>query len=234
MNGEQAGQDDVILCGLLDAAFRDAVAEANVSPGPSGTAVSVTLFTHMQPFTQTPEAAAKWLREHHIDGAARFDDDGFNLVVDLRTADAVHEFTDLLPAPDIRLRAAAADLAKELSPHNLSASVRADLASRRVCLTLDDNDDERTASALAGLLGAPGIDERLHLGRNKHLRRLAERLTWLLCGVTGSAIYADTIPGCAHRPDHIMLDLTLDQARKLIDRLNGAAGTGPCTEPVTA
>jgi hypothetical protein len=93
----------------------------------------------------------------------------------------------------------------------------------------NDNVDMFTAITVARLLGAPGLDRGLDPARNKHLRRLAERLSWLVTGVTGSLAYAEAVPGCAHTPDQITLFLGRDHARRFIDRIR----TGPLTQTGT-
>ncbi|MFG2463402.1 hypothetical protein ACGFWE_41005 [Streptomyces sp. NPDC048523] len=218
----------------LDEAFRDAGAEASCHVGPSGSVVSVTLYTRMLSFEPNPEGATVWLQANDIDADARFDSEGLHLVVDLHTPQAVARFTDLLLAPHVRTRAAAAELAEALSTHYLSTSVRPDLSNHTVELRLHDNADLHTTRTVAEVLGAPGIDEGLDLSRKKHLRRLAERLTWLITGITTAPTSAVAVPECAHTPDQITLCLTQHQARQLTTRIQAVPPPEPDIEPTTA
>ncbi|RRR75872.1 hypothetical protein [Streptomyces sp. RP5T] len=221
MNGEHTALHD-----RLDTAFRQAGVEANVQAGPAQVAVSVTLYSRLPAFAHTAEAATAWMCDNGIDGEARLDPETFHIVIALRTEPAVDRFTDLLLTPHIQTRTAAISLAEALGAHTLFTSVHTDLATHTIKVELNDNADVLTAVTVAGLLGAPGLDRGLDLTRTKQLHRLAERLSWLVTGVTGSFAYAETVPGCAHDPDQITLILNSDQVLRLVDRIR----TGPLSE----
>ncbi|MDH6604526.1 hypothetical protein M2164_000161 [Streptomyces sp. SAI-208] len=172
MNGEHTALHD-----RLDTAFRQAGVEANVQAGPAQVAVSVTLYSRLPTFAHTAEAATAWMCDHGIDGEARLDPETFHIVIALRTEPAVDRFTDLLLTPHIQTRTAAISLAEALGAHTMYTNVRTGLATRRIEVKLNDNADMLTAITVARLLGAPGLDRGLDLARNKHLRRLAERLS---------------------------------------------------------
>ncbi|MEU4659494.1 hypothetical protein AB0G32_37125 [Streptomyces sp. NPDC023723] len=85
-------------------------------------------------------------------------------------------------------------------------------------VTLAD-DDLSAAVRFAARLGAAGIDAGLAINRPRGMRRLTERLQWLVTGTVGTTVHADATPGCTHAPDLITLHLTIDQAQSLAQRL---------------
>ncbi|MFJ4322274.1 hypothetical protein ACIP3A_04010 [Streptomyces tricolor] len=80
---------------------------------------------------------------------------------------------------------------------------------------------DRLASAVraAELLGAPDIALDLELGRLRGQYRLAERIEYLVTGITGSPLNAVAEPGCAHADENLTLYLSVDQADRLLQRL---------------
>ncbi|GAA4782354.1 hypothetical protein [Streptomyces ziwulingensis] len=165
---------------------------------------------------RTVESATAWLTKAGIDGTAAFDE-ARDIVITLPTSAAVDQLATVLLDPCIRAHTAADDLVELLSSAALVHHVGL-LGTHAVEVTLADG-DLGAAIQFAALLGAGGIDDGLTLSRPRGMRRLAERLQWLVTGAVGTTVHTDVRPGYVHDPDH----LTIDQARHLTQRLVLAA-----------
>jgi hypothetical protein len=228
---EDAAVDPSHLSQQLQEAFDDACFAARVDAGHGETLVSATLLnTTKAPFLPTPEQAAVWLDKEAIDASARFDD-ACNIAVDLRTAESVERLIRALLEPHIRAYSTAIALQEALTAHKLAHTVRIQF-TKNLELALKDSVDSDTAPTFARLLGAPHIDAGLDLTRDRHLRRLADRLTWLTTGITGCPVHVEATTGCAHEVDRVTLILTLPQARRLTHCLDSVqeADTGPVAD----
>ncbi|MFM9540107.1 hypothetical protein [Streptomyces turgidiscabies] len=206
---------------LLDQAFEDGGFSARVETGGGDALVSATLLSTRFPFGSSAPLAAAWLEQEAVSPARARLDDAFNVVLDLSSAAAVQRLIVVLLEPHIRAQTTAIALREILAGHRIAHAADVHEADV-VALTLWDCADLDTAALFAGLLGAPGISDGLDLSRNRHLRRLADRLTWLATGIAGSPVLAEATPGCAHEPDQVSFLLTLGQARRLARRLDTA------------
>ncbi|MET8561194.1 hypothetical protein ABZV75_11640 [Streptomyces flaveolus] len=203
----------------LDDAFVQVRLAARVEAAPDGTALDLTLLTAgRMPFDRDPAQANTWLTENGIDAIATFNE-CMDIVIRLRTAEAVHRLTSLLLGSRIVTHAAAAALVGTLAPHALRYEVAVPGAGQ-IRLFLHDSAGEKTVPAFAALLGGPGIEADLDLSRARGIRRITDRLSWLLTGITGSLVPAQGTPGCTHEPDQVELYLDPDQAQLLAQRLN--------------
>ncbi|MFI1795395.1 hypothetical protein ACH40D_44610 [Streptomyces olivaceoviridis] len=169
----------------------------------------------------TAEAAQEWMRTVDVPGEARWDGAGI-VVLHLHEAAAVHRFIALLE-PQICANATAAGLRRVLSELGVDSVTG---ASRDVIDVRLGGDELGSAVALAEQLGAPRIAQGLELGRPRGLRRLAERFRYLVTGVVGSLVDAVFEPGCTHEEESLTLYLSVDQAGRLLQRLNRNALDG--------
>ncbi|NEA20679.1 hypothetical protein [Streptomyces halstedii] len=199
---------------LLDSAVYEAHFAANVSV--DGTALCLTVYSSEAPFDGTVDVAAAWMTSTGIDGTAACTETG-SVVLTVATAEAVHRLIAVLLDPYIRARTTATQMADLLQAHDLAGGSTVTLGAHAIEVTLAD-DDLDAAIGFAALLGAPGIDAGLDLSRPEGLLGLADRIKWLTTGVIGSEIYASADPGCAHAPEQITLQLTIEQARALLQR----------------
>ncbi|NEB01880.1 hypothetical protein [Streptomyces sp. SID13726] len=206
---------------LLDQAFEDAGFAARVETGVGDALVSATLLSTRFPFGSSAPLAADWLEREAVAPAHARLDDADNIVFDLSSAAAVQRLIAVLLQPHIRAQTTAITLREILTGHGLAHAADVHDADV-VTLTLWNCADLDTAELFAGLLGAIGISDGLDLSRNRHLRRLADRLTWLAIGITGSPVKVEAIPGCTHEPDQVTFVLTVGQARLLARRLDTA------------
>ncbi|MDT0439997.1 MULTISPECIES: hypothetical protein [Streptomyces] len=132
---------------------------------------------------------------------------------------------------DLRLIYTAAEaLHGALSAHALAFDIHVHSDSL-ILLLLHDSLELGTAAAFARLLGSSAdLAAGLDLNRPRGVRRLAERMTWLVIGVTGCRVLVDGDPGCGHAPDHLALYLTGEQAHHLANRIeNGLPSRRPLT-----
>ncbi|MFJ4683877.1 hypothetical protein [Streptomyces sp. NPDC088789] len=175
------------------------------------------------PFASVPEAEA-WLgREAPGLATVRLDDLADLPAVDLPTAQAAERLTEILLTAHARTRAAAVALREALAPHALPGI---DVLGRlRVRLRLRDSAELDTAQLLACLLEAPGLDDDLKLERTDDLHRMAERLSWLLTGVTGARVAAQAVRESPHQADEIAVTLSCLQATALAGRLTAGAAS---------
>ncbi|MFE4212263.1 hypothetical protein [Streptomyces sp. NPDC056844] len=180
-----------------------------------GTALSLTVHSSEVPFDCTVEAATAWMASTGIDGTAACREPGL-ITLTVATASAVQELIPVLLDPYIRARTTATQVADLLQDHDLVSGI-ATLGTHAVEVTFG-NDDLDSAIGFAALLGAPGIDAGLALHHPDGLHGLAERIQWLVTGIVGTTVYASAVPGCAHAPDQITLQLTIEQARILLQR----------------
>ncbi|KUO04807.1 hypothetical protein [Streptomyces caeruleatus] len=207
----------------LDDAFVAARIAARVEAAP-GAALDLTLLTAgRMPFDRDPDQANAWLAEHSIDASARFND-AMDIVIRLPTAEAVHRLTALALDARIATHAAAAALDGALAAHRLAYEVEV-TGPGQLSLVLHGSEDAGTGPAFAALLGAPGIDAGLDLARGRGIRRLTDRLAWLLTGVTESLVQAQGSTGCRHEPDRVELYFDPGQADLLTRRLEQASST---------
>ncbi|MGQ5596855.1 hypothetical protein ACUJ8N_07690 [Streptomyces sp. ESR1.13] len=188
--------------------------QARVGKGEDEGSLDLTVYSQKAPFTNDREAA-QWLDQAGIAATATLSD-GLYVVLNLPTADAVLQFIDQLLMPWITAYTAADQLDTLLDSH----AVTGDLAVRadRITLTLAD-EGLACVVTLATLLGAPDIDTGLALYRRRGVRRLAERMQWLLSGITGSGVQATAEVGCEHASARLELDLTVDQTHRLLERV---------------
>ncbi|MFK0120139.1 hypothetical protein [Streptomyces sp. NPDC090994] len=203
----------------LEGALHRAHFAARANLAADGAALQLTMLSSQTPFDRTIEAATTWLSSAGIDGTATFNE-AYDIVLTLPTATAIHRLVAVLLEPRIRAHTTADNLAELLSAHGLPHHVRLQGTST-IEVTLAD-DDLSTTVRFADRLGAAGIDAGLTLDRPRGMRRLAERLQWLVTGTVGSTVHTAATPECAHSPDLITLDLTLDQAQSLTQRLRPA------------
>lgn len=205
----------------LDDAFVAARLAARVEVALGG-ALDLTLLTAgRMPFDRDPEQANAWLTENGIEASARFDD-AMDLVIRLPTAEAVHQLTALTLDARIVTHAAAAALDGALAAHRLIFEVKV-TGPGQLSLLLHDSESAGTVPAFAALFGAPGIDAELDLARARGIRRITDRLAWLLTGVTNSLVQAVGAPGCRHELDRVELYLDPGQADLLTQRLEQAS-----------
>ncbi|MBT2412067.1 hypothetical protein J7I94_16070 [Streptomyces sp. ISL-12] len=212
----QAPQPAAALEQHLEEALCHAHFAARVDLADNGAALQLTMLSSLTPFDRTVEAATAWLSSVGINGTAAFNE-AYDIVLTLDTAAAVRQFVAVLLEPRIRAHTAADDLAELLSAHGLLHRVRLQGTSAMEVTLADD--DLSAAVRFAAGLGAVGIDAGLMLNRPRGMRRLAERLQWLVTGAVGSAVHAAATPGCSHSPDLVTLHLTVDQAQSLAQRL---------------
>ncbi|MER6719889.1 hypothetical protein [Streptomyces halstedii] len=210
---------------LLDGAVHEAHFAANVSV--DGTALSLTVYSSEAPFARTVDAAAAWMTSTGIDGTAACNETG-SVVLTVATAEAVHQLIAALLDPYIRARTTATQMADLLQAHDLAGGSTV-TGAHAIEVTLAD-DDLDAAIGFAALLGAPGIGAGLDLRRPEGLLGLADRIKWLTTGVIGSEIYASADPGCVHAPEQITLQLTIEQARALLQR-HARSSNSPAAHP---
>ncbi|MFF5538512.1 hypothetical protein ACFY71_39705 [Streptomyces cinerochromogenes] len=203
------------LHATLTSALEEAHFEAQVSPGADDSALNLTVYSSKAPWQETPEAAGAWLADAGIVAEAQRND-GHCIVITLHTADAVDRLIAVVLDPWIRAHTTATQLVEALDTHGLTCD--ADVRTHFIDVTFCD-ESLNPAVELAALLGAPGIRDNLKLHRARGMRRFAERLQWLLTGVVGSEIDVTTEPGCVHAPERLTLHATIDQARRLTQRL---------------
>lgn len=213
--------DSASLRLLLDQAFEDGGFTARVETGGGDALVSATLLSTRFPFGSSAPLAAAWLEQEAVAPARARLDDALNIVLDLSSAAAVQRLIAVLLEPHIRAHTTAIALREILAGHRVAHTADVHGADA-VALTLWDCAGLDTAALFAGLLGATCISDGLDLSRKRHLRRLADRLTWLATGITGSPVKAEATPGCAHEPDHVTFLLTPGQASRLARRLDTA------------
>ncbi|MEU6405471.1 hypothetical protein [Streptomyces sp. NPDC046985] len=201
---------------LLQDALREAGFEATVYPADDGAALNLTLYSRHTPFAT--EAAARWLDEAGVVADVTLDGGGSSSpVLTLHTEESVRRLIARLLDPWTRAYSALAPLVDLLEAHGVISD--ADVGTHAVALELPD-DMLASAVILAALLGAPAIDAGLDLNRPRGLRRLADRMQWLVTGVVGSEVTATARRGCAHDPDRLTLRLTIEQAQRLTHRLD--------------
>ncbi|MET9761866.1 hypothetical protein ABZ016_22870 [Streptomyces sp. NPDC006372] len=201
---------------ILEGALRDAHFAARVDLRGVGSVLDLTVLSHKAPFDRTLDAANAWMASVGIGGTATFND-FHDIVVTLSTAAEVHKLTTALLEPHIRAHAVADELSGLLEAHHLSSSI--ELQGTHAVEVVLAGDELEAVAGFAAKLDAPAIEAGLALHRPRGMRRLAERLQWLVTGALGSAVCATATPGCAHDPDHITLHLTIDQAQRLTQRL---------------
>ncbi|MYX27449.1 hypothetical protein GTY75_12435 [Streptomyces sp. SID8381] len=196
--------------------------QARVDTGAADGSLDLTVYSQKAPFTNDRDAA-QWLDQAGIAATATLND-GLYVVLNLPTADAVLRFIDQLLMPWVTAYTAADQLETLLDSH----AVTSDLAvgADRITLTLADEDLAGVVT-LATLLGAPGIDAGLALHRRRGVRRLAERMQWLLSGIAGSVVQTTAEAGCEHACARLELHLTVDQTYRLLERLGATQHSTP-------
>ncbi|GGZ73491.1 hypothetical protein ACFOOM_00745 [Streptomyces echinoruber] len=218
-----SGQPAVLRRQVLDDALEKARFAARVDAGDDGAALKVTVLSSKAPFDRTVGDATAWLAGAGIEGTAALND-VYDIVLTLRTAASVDRCIAVLLDPYIGAHTAAAHLDDCLKGHGLTGEIT--VLETHVELALPD-DELGSAVTLAALLGAPGIGDDLVLTRRRGLRRLAERLRWLLTGAVGSVVPVTAEPGCAHAPERVTVHLTIGQAHRLAQCLARPAQDTP-------
>ncbi|MGQ5596856.1 hypothetical protein ACUJ8N_07685 [Streptomyces sp. ESR1.13] len=200
--------------------LEDALAEADflapVETADDGASLHIALYSSKCPFADSVEEATKWLHQAGIDATAALDAESFRVVLTLPSAESVRMFIAALLQPWITARATAAALADVLADHGLDSAI--DLGTTSLSLVLTDDELDSTA-LLAHLLGAPDIGADLPRHRPRGIRRLTERIRWLITGVVGAPVSTEVEHGCVHEADRLTIELTLEQARRLTQRL---------------
>ncbi|MFJ9719943.1 hypothetical protein ACIRPQ_29125 [Streptomyces sp. NPDC101213] len=182
----------------------------------------VLLSQHRLSFNPEPQETRDWLERAGIEAAVHVDET-FNAVVTMRSANSVRQVIDRVFAPYVRVEWAADGLRDVLASHGVDATVRS-YGPRGLGVYFSDTEGFACAVRLAELLGVPDIAEGLKLGRPRGMRRLAERVRWVLAGVTGGAVGVQVFPGCVHEPDGVEVRLGTEQAAELGQRLVERAG----------
>ncbi|MER7933018.1 MULTISPECIES: hypothetical protein [unclassified Streptomyces] len=201
---------------LLESAVTDADFTAKVAVGDDGSSLAVTVYSSRAPWvTTTPEAASAWLAEAGVDASATLNE-GFYVVIVLSTAVAVRQFIAAVLTSWITVHTIAARLIDLVEARGVL--IEAAIDTGRIRAELPDS-CLGSSVRFAELLGAPGVGDGLALQEPDGRRHLAERLQWLVTGVVGSAARTTAEPGCAHEQERLTLDLTLDQATLLVQRL---------------
>ncbi|GKQ33496.1 hypothetical protein [Streptomyces sp. A012304] len=196
--------------------------QALVGKGEVEGSLDLTVYSQKAPFTNDREAA-QWLDQAGIAATATLNE-GLYVVLNLHTADAVLRFIDLLLMPWVTAYTAADQLETLLDSHAVTSDLAVGTAG--IALTLAE-DDLACVVTLASLLGAPGIDSGLVLHRRRGIRRLAERMKWLLSGIVGSAVQATAEAGCEHACARLEVNLTVEQTHRLLDRLDATQHSTP-------
>ncbi|MFI8194027.1 hypothetical protein ACIF8T_35645 [Streptomyces sp. NPDC085946] len=201
---------------FLEDALQDARFAARIDTAGDESALNVTLLSSKTPFDRTVEAADAWLARAGIEATAALNT-GYDIVLTLRTQASVHQLITVLLDPHIRAHTTATQLADLLESHCLFSDVTVHDTHTIEIVLPDDN--LRAAVGFAALLGSPGIDGGLALHRPRGMRRLAERIQWLLSGVVASTVRVTAVPGCAHAADQLTIRMSIDQTRRLAQRL---------------
>ncbi|NEA46023.1 hypothetical protein [Streptomyces sp. SID10815] len=200
----------------LDDALRAAAFTAMLASADDETALNLTLYGSSCPFDDSVEAATAWLGRVGVDATAALDEESFRIVLTLTTADSVRALIATLLQPWITARTTAQQLDDVLSDHGLDSAINVGTES----LTLLLADDELySAVTFARLLGAPGLGADLKRHRRRGIRRLTERVQWLVTGVVGSPVTTDVEGACEHEVDRLTIEMSLEQARRLTQRL---------------
>ncbi|MER8119031.1 hypothetical protein [Streptomyces sp. NPDC094031] len=200
----------------LDDALKAADFRATLEVADDRTALHLTEYRSRSPFGATAEAATEWLRRNGIAATAARDEQTLRVVVTLASADSVHTLIATLLQPWSTARTTAQQLEDVLSDLGVDSTV--DVGTKYLNLHLTE-DELGPAITLARLLGAPGLGEGLQLSHRRGIRRLTERIQWLITGVVGSEVSAEAEPACHHEPDRLTIEVSLDQARRLTERL---------------
>ncbi|WP_329074877.1 hypothetical protein [Streptomyces niveus] len=220
--------------GLLQQSLDRARITARVEPADDQTPVRVVLLGSSRlPFLHFRDAgeANAWLKNAGIEATADTDDED-NVVLHLPadTVDAVH---DLLTTAYIRAENAADALQHALHQGGLELTEVTVEAPEAVVIEISDSDNLATGVNLGVLLGAGFIAHGLELHRPKGMRKLARRLRLVLTGTARDRVDVRAEPGCEHRDDRLLIDLYVDQALRLAERLtapdpsfNSATGAG--------
>ncbi|MFG2683867.1 hypothetical protein [Streptomyces sp. NPDC048392] len=200
----------------LEEALKEADFLASIETADDGLSLHVTMYSSKCRFGDSVEDSTEWLHQTGIDATAALDEKTFRVVMTLPSADSVRRFIAALLQPWITARTTAAALADVLSDHGLDCTIDVGTASLSLLVTDDELD---AAVLLAHLLGAPDIGTDLPRHRPRGIRRLTERVRWLITGVVGSPVSTEIEHGCAHEADRLTIELTLEQARRLTQRL---------------
>ncbi|WP_333743029.1 hypothetical protein [Streptomyces ardesiacus] len=200
--------------------LEDALAEADflapVETADDGASLHIALYSSKCPFADSVEEATKWLHQAGIDATAALDAEFSRVVLTLPSAESVRMFIAALLQPWITARTTAVALADVLADHGLHSTI--DVGTTSLSLVLAD-DELESSVLLARLLGAPDIGTDLPRHRRRGIRRLTERIQWLITGVVGSPVSTEVEHGCVHEADRLTIELTLEQARRLTQRL---------------
>ncbi|WP_153812142.1 hypothetical protein [Streptomyces sp. SUK 48] len=208
----------------LDDALKAADFLATLEVADDRTALHLMEYSSRSPFGATVEAATEWLRQSGIDATAARDEQTLRVVLTLASADSVRTLIATLLQPLITARTTAQQLEDVLSDLGVDSTV--DAGTQYLNLHLAE-DELGPAIALARLLGAPGLADGLQLSRRRGIRRLTERIRWLITGVVGSPVSAEAEPACPHEADRLTIGMSLEQARRLTERLRLAKAAVP-------
>ncbi len=208
----------------LEDAIEDAAFLATIETADDGASLHVTIYSSKCPFADSVEEATQWLHQTGIDATAARDTESFRVVLTLPSADSVRMFIAALLQPWITARTTAGALTNVLSGHGIDSTI--DVGTTSLSLLLAD-DELDSAVLLARLLGAPDIGTDLPRHRRRGIRHLTERVRWLITGAVGSPVSPEVEHGCEHGPDRLTIGLTLDQARRLTDRLGPDLDASP-------
>ncbi|MFC8944012.1 hypothetical protein [Streptomyces rochei] len=200
----------------LEDALKEAGFLAQINSAHDGASLHVTMYSSKCRFADSVEDATEWLHQTGIDATATLDERTSRVVMTLPSADSVKMFNAALLQPWITARTTATHLNDVLADHGLDCTIDVGPASLSLLLADDELD---TAVQLARLLGAPDIGTGLPRHRPRGIRRLTERVRWLITGVVGSPVSTELEHGCAHETDRLTIKLTLEQARRLTQRL---------------
>ncbi|MGW3240900.1 hypothetical protein [Streptomyces olivaceus] len=209
----------------LEGALEDAGFLASIETADDGASLHVTIYSSKCGFADSVEEATEWLHQTGIDATAAKDAESFRVVLTLPSADSVRMFIAALLQPWITARTTAGALADVLCDHGIDSTIDVETTSLSLLLADDELD---SAVLLARLLGAPDIGAELPRHRRRGIRHLTERVRWLISGVVGSPVSPEVEHGCEHEADRLTIELTLDQAHRLTDRLLLAEVADPC------
>ncbi|MFD7130637.1 hypothetical protein [Streptomyces sp. NPDC059894] len=203
---------------LLADAFDLARIGARIEVAEDGTTLEVNLSSlDKLPFDRDVAQATAWLTRTGVEATARLNDNGDVLLA--LPAHASAGLVSALLAPHIRIWQTSTRLNDVLTAHDLAGGT-AVRDTGVIVLRLYDSEEDETGQRFAALCGAPGIATGLDLGRDESsIHHLAERLSCLVSGITGSYVVAEGTPGCRHEPDELALTFSVDGARLLAERL---------------
>lgn len=215
-----AASEPVTPHGQLQRSLDRAAITARVEPADDPPGLLVVLlggtrlpFTH---FASADEANA-WLKNAGIGATADTDEDD-NVVLHL-PRDTVAAVRELLTSAYIHAEDAADALQHALHQAGITLATVTVTDQDAVAIEIADSDNLATGVNLGVLLGADSIAQGLELHRPKGMRKLARRLHFVLTGAVGRGVAVHAEPGCEHRDDRLLIDLSVDHTPPLADRI---------------